>query len=408
MMQSVSLRQLNQMVSVAVTGIFPEGIWVTAEINSLQDRGHCYLELIEKDIDTEQIVAKASATIWRNIYVKLRMEFVKATGSQFTAGIKVLAMVRPTFHPQYGYSLNITDIDPSYTIGDAALKRAAVVRQLKEDGVYELNKELPIPVLIRRIALISSPTAAGYGDFMNQLATNVYGYKYDVALFEAIMQGENAEASIVEALDKVAADYMRYDVVVIVRGGGAVSDLNCFDRYGIASSVAQFPIPVLTGIGHDRDTSVVDEVAAVRFKTPTAVAAYIVDSTYMAEQRLLDALQQFDNAVRMYIQRNTQIVESLTVGVISSSNQMLERCRGRVDVLWAGFVSAVSSFITGHTHHLAMIEKEIELSSPSNILKKGYSMTLKNGVVTSAAMVEKGDILETVFYDGSINSVVKI
>lgn len=406
MQSPLTLRRLNQMVSHVVADVFSEDVWVVAEINNLQDRGHCYLELIEKDPDTDIVTAKASATIWRNVFVKLRIEFFKATGIQLAAGIKVLILAHPVFHPQYGYSLNITDIDPSYTAGEAALRRAAVVKQLKDEGVYDLNKELDVPMLIKRVAVISSPLAAGYGDFMNQLTSNAYGYTYSVTLFEAVMQGDGAEQSIISALDLIAADADKFDVVAIIRGGGAVSDLSCYDRYGVAACVAQFPLPVLTGIGHDRDVSVVDEVACVRLKTPTAVAAFIIDSTYSASQRLNDILLQMNDAVRAYIQNHTRMLDSLGSGIASSSRLCLERHKNRVDVLMADVKASTLAYLTRHIHRIDMAQQVLELTSPQNILKKGYSITLKDGVVASAAMLKAGDVIETHFADGVIHSTL--
>lgn len=405
MQEPLSLRQLNMAVGAAVNRLFVDGAWVVAEINSLQDRGHCYLELIEKDPDTDTIAAKASATIWRNVYVALRMKFFKATSTQLAPGMKVLVFVRPTLHPQYGYSLNITDIEPSFTMGDAAIRRAAVVKKLKDDGVYDLNRQLQTPLLIKRIAVISTQSAAGYGDFMNQLGSNPYGYTYSVTLFEAVMQGENAEQSIIAALDSVAAVSEQFDVVAIVRGGGAVSDLSCYDKYGVASCVAQFPIPVVTGIGHDRDVSVVDEVACVRLKTPTAVAAFIIDSTLAAHQRLNDLLQQFSDAVSQYVKDRQQRLDTLAGSIASFSVICLEKHKSRLQLLNANLALGVQSLLSAHKHRLDMAQQVLDLSSPVNILKKGYTMTLKDGVPVSAASALKpGDTIETVFYDGKIVS----
>lgn len=408
MQEPLSLKQLNMAVGAAVNRLFADGAWVVAEINSLQDRGHCYLELIEKDPDTDTIIAKASATIWRNVYVALRIKFFKAVSSQLSAGMKVLVLVRPTLHPQYGYSLNIIDIEPSFTMGDAAIRRAAVVKKLKEDGVYDLNRQLQTPLLIKRIAVISTQSAAGYGDFMNQLASNPYGYTYSITLFESTMQGENAEQSIISALDEVAAASEKFDVVVIVRGGGAVSDLSCYDRYGVASCVAQFPIPVVTGIGHDRDVSVVDEVACVHLKTPTAVAAFIIDSTLAAHQRLSNVLQQFSDAVTLYVKEHQQKLDALAGSIATSAAICLERQKNRVQLLSADLALSVQAYIAAHEHKLDIAWQIIELTSPVNVLKKGYSMTLKNGTpVASATALKPDDVIETVFADGTVKSVVE-
>lgn len=381
----LSLSQLNKYVSDAVNRVAEDGVWIVAEINSLQDRGHCYLELIEKDLDTDAIVAKANATIWRNVFVGLKMKFFKESGLQLSAGMKVLIMGKPTFHPQYGYSINITDIDPSYTVGDAALRRAAIVKRLKSEGVYDMNRTIPLPLLIKRIAVVSARGAAGYGDFMHHLESNQGGYKYNVKLFEAIMQGESAEASICEALDAVAMRSDEFDVVVIIRGGGALSDLSCFDKYELAFAVAQFPLPVLTGIGHDRDVSVVDEVACQMLKTPTAVAAFLIDSTMAQEIRINTLAQNLSDCVIRYIQTH----------------------QSQLDMISKELVFSVGGYIERHKHKLEMASQVIALTSPQNILKKGYSMTEYNGkVVTSASMLKGGDKITTCFFDGVVESVV--
>lgn len=406
MQTPLSLKQLNEMVSSAVSRAFTEGVWVMGEINSLQERGHCYLELIEKDPDTESIVAKASATIWRNVYIGLKLNFYKAVQAYLAPGMKVLVRVRPTFHPQYGFSLNITDIDPSYTLGDAALRRAAVVKRLKDEGVYDLNREVPLPLLIKRIAVISASQAAGYGDFMNHIESNPYGYKYSITLFEASMQGDSAEASIIAALDAIALEQDMFDVVAIVRGGGAVSDLSCYDRYALASCVAQFPLPVLAGIGHDRDVSVVDEVAGVRLKTPTAVADFIIESTFNAHQRLNDVLLQFSDAVNNYIQNHVRRIEMVGSDITSSARLCMERHKGRISMSEASLKAAVSAYLAQHNHKLEIVREIIELSSPVNILKKGYSITMKNGVPVRASMLNEGDEIETLFADGKVSSTI--
>ncbi|MCQ2350996.1 MAG: exodeoxyribonuclease VII large subunit [Paludibacteraceae bacterium] len=385
MRSAISLSELNQEVSSVVNRTFSEGAWIKAEISTIQERGHCYLELIEKEQDTDAIVARANANIWRSVYVALRIKFVKGTGVQLAAGMKVLVFGRPTFHPQYGYSINITDIDPEYTAGDAALRRAAIVRRLKEEGVYELNKELEVPQLIRRIAIVSASGAAGYGDFMNQLASNTGGYKYKTELFEALMQGESAESSIIAALDRVAQRSGDFDVVAIIRGGGAATDLSCYDRYDIAFAVAQFPLPVITGIGHDRDVSIVDEVACLHLKTPTAVASFIIESSVACEMRLNNIAQSLNDIVKQYINLHRSKIEIVETNLAANAKMCLE----------------------SHRHKLEMVEQVIELASPQNVLKRGYSMTMSGErVITKASELKEGETLTTILSDGKINSII--
>lgn len=404
---AITLRQLGETVSGVVGGAFPYGIWVTAEINSLQERGHCYLELIEKDTESDAIVAKAQATIWRSAYITMRMTFVKLTGSPLRTGMKVLVKVKPNLHPQYGYSLNIIDIDPSYTLGDAAVRRAVVVQKLKDEGVYDCNRELELPMLIKRIAVVSASGAAGYGDFINQLKANGGGYKYKTELFEAVMQGDSAEDSIIKAFDAIAERAGEFDVVAILRGGGAVSDLNCFDRYGVASVVAQFPLPVLSGIGHDRDVSVVDEVACVHLKTPTAVAAFIVECSVEAEQRLADITQCLNDYVKQYILECQSKVDFLGNGIVTAVKVGLERQMGRLNLFGSDLRASVRAYFDNKRHALEIAGQTIELTSPENVLKKGYSMAMSGGkVITKASGLKAGDTLTTLFSDGTVNSIV--
>lgn len=403
-----TLRELGEMVGGVVSQAFPGGVWVVAEINSLQDRGHCYLELIEKDEESDAIVAKSQATIWRSTYITLKSAFEKVTETPLRAGMKVLVKVKPTFHAQYGFSLNIFDIDPSYTLGDAAVRRAAVVQRLKSEGIYECNKELETPMLIKRIAVVSASGAAGYGDFMNQLSGNGGGYKYSVELFEAVMQGESAEESIIKAFDAIAERIDEFDVVAVVRGGGAVSDLSCFDKYGVASVVAQFPLPVLTGIGHDRDVSIVDEVACIHLKTPTAVAAFIIECSVEAEQRLITIAQALNDYVRVYIQECQMRLDSLSGGIITAVKVGLERHMGRLKLFENDVVTSVNTYFERKMHALDIAAQTIELTSPANVLKKGYSMAMSGGkVITKASGLKNGDTLTTFFADGKVESIVK-
>ena len=277
--QEFSLLELNNRVKGAVLNAFPETCWVRAEMSDVRTNaasGHCYLEFIEKSAITGQLVAKARGSIWAKTFRMLKPYFEMETGQMFASGLKVLVKVSVEFHELYGYSLTVLDIDPAYTLGDMIRKRMEIIRQLKEEGVFTLNKELPFPTLPKRVAVITSPTAAGYEDFLNQLANNKEGYPFYTKLFPALMQGERTEESVIAALDGVYRHADCFDVVVIIRGGGATSDLNSFDSYLLAANCAQFPLPIITGIGHERDDTILDMVAHTRMKTPTAVAEFLI------------------------------------------------------------------------------------------------------------------------------------
>ena len=276
---SLTLSELNHRVKDAIRNHLPETYWMRAETSDVRRNrnGHCYLEFIEKDTATQSIIAKARGVIWSNVFQMLSAYFENETGQQFISGINVLVCVSVEFHELYGYSLTVVDIDPSFTLGEIARNRQLILKQLEEEGVLTLNRELALPELTNRIAVISSPTAAGYEDFCNQLANNAEGFVFYAKLFPAIMQGDRSETSIIAALEKVFHYRSLFDAVAVIRGGGASSDLRCFDSYLLATNIAQFPLPVISGIGHERDVTVLDIVSHTRAKTPTAVAGFFID-----------------------------------------------------------------------------------------------------------------------------------
>ncbi|MBQ8520993.1 MAG: exodeoxyribonuclease VII large subunit, partial [Bacteroides sp.] len=288
--QALSLYELNNLVKQSIRKNLPDTYWVQAELSDVRSNysGHCYLEFVQKDASGNHLIAKARGTIWSNVYKMLKPYFEQETGQAFASGIKVLVRVSVEFHELYGHSLTVTDIDPTYTVGDMVRKRREILRQLEEEGVLHMNKELEMPLLPQRIAVVSSATAAGYGDFCNQLEHNPYGLVFYPKLFPAIMQGDRVEESVIGALNTIYAQLDAWDVVVIIRGGGATSDLSGFDTYDLAANCAQFPLPIITGIGHERDDTVIDAVAHTRVKTPTAAAEYLIAQMYESALTLED------------------------------------------------------------------------------------------------------------------------
>ena len=274
----VTLTQLQRSIKTSLEAAFPKSLWVSAEVAELKvnSSGHCYLELVEKAPFTDVALSQARATIWRAVYQKVSRRFETETGQRLTAGMRILAQVSVTYHELYGFSLNVSDIDPTFTLGELERQRQLTIAQLQKDGVWDMNRELPLPLLTDRIAVISSPQAAGYQDFMEQLRRSPY--RCDATIFEAVVQGAGAEDDIIAALDAIAGRLEQFDLVVIIRGGGSAVDLSCFDGYRLCAHVAQFPLPIVTGIGHDKDVSVTDMVAHTMLKTPTAVAAWLVSS----------------------------------------------------------------------------------------------------------------------------------
>jgi len=382
---------------------------VQAEISSISPsgQGHCYLELVQKDASGRTFLAKAKANIWRGTWLKLKPYFEAETGETLKVGMKVLLQVTVTFHEVYGYSLVVQDIDPIYTMGDMARRRKEILEQLAKDGVIGLNRELEIPVLPNRIAVISSATAAGWGDFRNQLSGNVYGFCFYVKLFPALMQGDDVERSVIQALDAVAARRDDFDIVVIIRGGGAVSELSCFDSYNLAYNIANFPLPVITGIGHERDDTVADVVAHTKVKTPTAAAEFIINRIFdtasvLEEQtrRMSDAVSGRMNAENMRMERLSQKLPSLFAVLRTRQEQVLEKLDIKMQ-------NGVRNMLTVQNHKLEIMEKSLAAADPVIILKRGYSLTRVGGrVVRSASGLKKGDLLTTSFADGTVESEI--
>ena len=408
-METLSLLELNGRVKSTLQFEMPDAYWVQAEISSISPsgQGHCYLELVQKDATGRNFLAKAKANIWRGTWLKLKPYFEAQTGETLKVGMKVLLQVTVTFHEVYGYSLVVQDIDPAYTMGDMARRRKEILEQLARDGVIGLNKELEIPALPHRIAVISSATAAGWGDFRNQLDGNIYGFRFYVKLFPALMQGDDVERSVVSALNAVAARRDDFDLVVIIRGGGAVSELSCFDSYNLAFNIANFPLPVITGIGHERDDTVADVVAHTKVKTPTAAAEFIINRVFDTAselenltRRMSDAITGRMNAENVRIERLSQKLPSLFAVLRARQEQLLE-------TVWIRSVNGVRNLLTSQTHKLEILGKTLAAADPAVILKRGYSLTRAGGrVVKSASDLKKGDRLTTVFADGSVESEI--
>jgi exodeoxyribonuclease VII large subunit len=408
-MESITLLELNGRVKSTLQFEMPDAYWVQAEISSISPsgQGHCYLELVQKDVSGRTFLAKAKANIWRGTWLKLKPYFEAETGETLKVGMKVLLQVTVTFHEVYGYSLVVQDIDPTYTMGDMARRRKEILEQLAKDGVIGLNRELEIPVLPNRIAVISSATAAGWGDFRNQLSGNVYGFCFYVRLFPALMQGDDVERSVIQALDAVAARRDDFDIVVIIRGGGAVSELSCFDSYNLAYNIANFPLPVITGIGHERDDTVADVVAHTKVKTPTAAAEFIINRIFdiasvLEEQtrRMSDAVSGRMNAENMRIERLSQKLPSLFAVLKTRQEQVLEKLDIKMQ-------NGVRNMFTVQNHKLEIMEKSLAAVDPVIILKRGYSLTRVGGrVVRSASGLKKGDLLTTSFADGTVESEI--
>ena len=389
-----SLRQLNLMVRDAIEMQLPDEYWVEAELSECRERGgHCYMELIEKDEQTNTPIARASAKCWRQTWQMVQPHFEHVTGQPLHAGLKVLLRVYAQFHETFGFSWIVTDIDPTYTIGDMARRRQEIIRQLKDEGVFDLQRELHIPMFAQHIAVISAAGAAGYGDFVHQLEDNDYGFKFDVQLFPAIMQGEQVEQSIIAALNKiyeanalVGSPTDRFDCVVIIRGGGATADLSGFDTLALAENVAQFPLPIITGIGHDRDESILDMVSNTRVKTPTAAAALLIDNLLQVLTRIDSAQQRITTAISQRFANQKERLSSMQTIIPVLAQRILSNAK----------------------HRLELLELQLQGYDPQLLLRRGYSITLHNGrAVRDPKQLKAGDEIETRVEHGSIISTVK-
>ncbi|MDR0742852.1 MAG: exodeoxyribonuclease VII large subunit [Tannerella sp.] len=445
--EAMSLSELNLLVREAISNALPENYWVRAETSDVRvnaSSGHCYLEFIDKDEFSGQIVAKSRGTIWARTYQMLRPYFEQETGQTFRSGLKVLVNVSVTFHELYGYSLRVHNIDPSYTLGDLVKKRREIIRRLQEEGIFELNKELPFPSLPRRIAVITSPTAAGYEDFTDQLLHNKGGFPFYTKLFPAIMQGEKTEESIIDALDRIFPYADIFDVVVIIRGGGSASELSCFDSYLLAANCAQFPLPVVTGIGHERDDTVVDMVAHTRMKTPTAVASFLIECMSREAEQLQDlenricaeatkriteeraviqilatrfpvivtglvekhrnrlhAMTVHLSVLPQWIRHHSENLDEILPRVQRAIDATLSKHKTFIDGMPLRLRSVFDTIISGHRRETELQEQYIKMVSPEYILKRGYTLTVKDGkIVKHAADLSAGDEITVKFADG--------
>ena len=409
--ETLTLYELNSLVHEVIEENFEEPYWVVGELNDVSTPafgGHFYGELVQKDEASDHIVARARITCWARNYNIIRLRFQKEAGETLRKGLQVKLLVKVNFHEQYGYSLNVLDIDSTFTLGDLAKRRREILQQLEKDGILRDNQSLPLPRLLKRIAVISSPTAAGYGDFCHQLEQNDYGFCFDVQLFPAIMQGEQVPESIIAALEEVQ-NSEPFDLVVIIRGGGASSDLSDFDSYELAACIALYPLPVLTGIGHERDETVLDYVAHTRVKTPTAAATFIIE--HQAEEAALldDLYQRITFSARERILREKQRLEHQRAVLPLLFRNFSQSGMNKLQLLRQHFVSASSQRIEREKHSLQLMQQRLDSLDPRLLLKRGYTITTCGGkLVRSTEDLAEGDVLTTQTEKGEILSKVLI
>lgn len=433
-MEHLSLVELNQLIKQALSAQLQPAYWVVAEIGELRvaQNGHCYLDLVEKGED--RLLAKMRATIWSYTFRNLQGWFESITGEALRPGLRILAQVEVKFHELYGLSFNVKDIDAQYTLGERARRRRAVIQQLIDEGVYDMNKALPLPVVPQRIAVISSPTAAGLGDFMDQLRNNRGGYRFEVQLFKASMQGDAAEASIVAALLEVYDCLEQrgpcFDVVVVIRGGGAQVDLDCFDTYGLATHIAQFPVPVITGIGHERDETVADLVAHTKMKTPTAVAEFLINGITAYDERIEGCRQRLERQTNQLLREQTYRLESqqttlryAILGKLQQQKQYLTQRQEQLQYIAQTRLRRERERLTRwpetlrtQTQHqlqrwqqqLDTHEKVVALLDPASILRRGFTQTYVDGkLLSKAGSIAKGSEIRTLTANKTLISTLQ-
>lgn len=409
MNEVLTLFELNSLVHEVIEDNFDEQYWVVGELSDVSTPaygGHFYGELVQKDEESDRIVARARITCWARNYNMIRLRFQKEAGETLRKGLQVKLLVEVNFHEQYGYSLNVVDIDSTFTLGDLAKRRREILQQLEKDGILHDNQSLPMPRLLKRIAVISSATAAGYGDFCHQLEENDYGFHFDVQLFPAVMQGEQVPESIIAALEEIREE-PPFDLVVIIRGGGASSDLSDFDSYELAACIALYPLPVLTGIGHERDETVLDYVAHTKVKTPTAAAAFIIE--HQAEEAALldDLYQRITHSAKEQIQREKQRLEHQRAVLPLLFMGFYQKGENKLVLLSQRLSSSVKQSLEREKHSLQLMQQRLNSLDPRLLLKRGYTITTCGGkLVRSIEGLAEGEILTTQTEKGEIYSKV--
>jgi exodeoxyribonuclease VII large subunit len=407
---SISLTELQGLIRDKIYEALPGSFWVVAEIAEMkvQSAGHCYLELTGSDTPGGRVTARARATLWASKYRSLSTFFNASTGIPLRAGITILFKATVEYHELYGLSLNISDIDPAYTAGDMALRREGIIRRLTAEGVFTMNRGVPLSPYPRNIAIVSSSKAAGYQDFINHLIHNPYGYVFSPVLFEAVMQGETTASSVTDALDRIAEEPDRFDAVAIIRGGGSTTDLSWFDSYEIAFHITQFPLPVLTGIGHEKDQTVTDMVAWRALKTPTAVAGFITERTLDCENRIIGMAEILAAAVNGALDAAREHLSSLQNRTAATARLIVRVKQEKLTYHRDNLHRAALSVIRKAKESTDRVEDSLRHLDPAGVLKRGFTLTSKNGIIIqSAADLEPGDTIKTHFAEGTASSTVE-
>lgn len=414
-----SLLELNSLVQDIIEQTMQQQYWVEAELSDVGERrGHLFLDLVQRGQENRYgsgatPIARASAKCWANAWGPIRAHFERVTGQPLSVGMKVLLQVYPKFHPAYGFSWIVTDIDPTFTLGDMARRRMEIIQQLKDEGVFDLQKELRLPIFCHRIAVISSATAAGYGDFCNQLNDNEYGFNFETKLYPAIMQGEQVESSVIAALDAINNSLDNDpdnapDVVVIIRGGGATVDMSGFDTLLLAECVAQFPIPIITGIGHDRDECILDMVAHTHVKTPTAAAAFLISHLATVNEHIINLTDRMGRAVQQRLENERLRLTTISTRIPTLFSLVKVKEETRLERAMQRITTALQNRLQREQHRLEMMSQRCKSVDPQIILNRGYSITTVNGkAITDQAQLKDGDTIQTRLANGTVESIVR-
>lgn len=406
--EAISLRELNSQVCNAIQHAFHYPVWIIAEISEMHtaSNGHCYLEFIEKDPQNDDIIARARGNIWANRYRLIAAGFEQFTGQRLQAGIRVLIMVQVQMHEVYGYSLSVLDIDPSFTLGEMARRRQEIINRLEREGLTDMNKGISVPCPAQRIAIISADNAAGYGDFCRQLADNEWGVKFYTHLFPAIMQGQQAEASIIAALERIYKHRDLFDIVVIIRGGGATADLNCFDSYELAVNIANFPLPIITGIGHDRDSTVIDVVAHTSVKTPTATAALLIDWAGLEVRSIELYRQTLLNAPAQCLQQaHTAMYQ--TCSRLQASRRYIDAHLFELKLIKANIGQLARTRLTEEQMQIRQYHNIVEMANPKKTLRRGFAIASINGkTLRKASEATPGSHITIQLAEGILEAVI--
>ncbi len=429
-MTHLSLFELTSLIKSELEKNLEPSYWVIAEISEmrLNPKGHCYMELVDKE--GQFVTSKIRANIWAYTYRNLSAWFESITKTPLQSGIKVLLNVQVQYHELYGMSLNIKDIDPNFTLGERARKRQEVIQKLQDEGIFDINKELALPTVPQRIAIISSETAAGYGDFKNQIEQNSRGYSFKTKLFQSLMQGDQAPSAMIAALHQIHSDIKAFDLVVIIRGGGSQVDLDCFDDYELVSHIAQFPLPVITGIGHERDETIADLVANTQMKTPTAVAEFLISGIERFDDSLNEMAYRLEKSGKHLLQGSAYEIMNIGYALQTSMKAIMHQAESslaqkelrlnyaiqnlfkvenrKVDNFEIPLIKAKSQRLKEAEKKLDGLEKQLKLLDPSSVLKRGYSITLINGkLISEEQEIQSGEVLETITTKHRIKSTVK-